>query len=106
MPLRTTQWDPAEYLDSDGEIAAYLEAALDNGDPALIGAARSDIECAKAKHAATDKFRRPIMNDEGEVRELKSKDFAKTVPFSALPESERNILLSLRKSDAMKPHED
>lgn len=43
MALKTTQWDPAEYLDTPEEIAAYLEAAFDDGDPALIAAALGDI---------------------------------------------------------------
>ncbi len=43
MALKTTQWDPAEYLDSSKSIAAYLEAAFDDGDPALIAAALGDV---------------------------------------------------------------
>lgn len=43
MPLKTTTWDPSEYLDSPKAIAAYLEAAFDDGDPALIAAALGDI---------------------------------------------------------------
>ncbi|MGA3371341.1 MAG: hypothetical protein ABSC48_06215 [Terracidiphilus sp.] len=36
---------------------------------------------------------RPLTNDEGEVRELTEKDFARFVPFSALP-AELQTLLS------------
>ncbi|HZB89697.1 MAG TPA: addiction module antidote protein [Terracidiphilus sp.] len=43
MALKTKQWDPSEYLDSPRSIAAYLEAAFDDGDPALIAAALGDI---------------------------------------------------------------
>jgi probable addiction module antidote protein len=43
MALKTTRWDPSEYLDSPEEIAAYLEAAFEDGDPALIAAALGDI---------------------------------------------------------------
>ena len=43
MTLTTTQWDPSEYLDSPKAIAAYLEAAFEDGDPALIAAALGDI---------------------------------------------------------------
>lgn len=43
MALKTTQWDPSEYLDSPEEIAAYLEAAFEDGDPSLIAAALGDI---------------------------------------------------------------
>jgi probable addiction module antidote protein len=43
MALKTTQWNAAEYLDSPKAIAAYLEAAFDEGDPALIAAALGDV---------------------------------------------------------------
>ena len=43
MALKTTPWDPSEYLDSPKAIAAYLEAAFEDGDPALIAAALGDI---------------------------------------------------------------
>ena len=34
---RTKSWDAVEHLKSDEEMAAYLEAALEDGDPALVG---------------------------------------------------------------------
>jgi probable addiction module antidote protein len=40
-------WDPAEHLNSDEDMAAYLEAALQEGDSALIAAALGDIARAK-----------------------------------------------------------
>jgi len=43
MDLKTTEWDPAEYLNTPESIAAYLEAAFDDGDPALIATALGDI---------------------------------------------------------------
>jgi probable addiction module antidote protein len=43
VALKTTQWDPSEFLDSPESIAAYLEAAFEDGDPALIAAALGDI---------------------------------------------------------------
>jgi probable addiction module antidote protein len=47
MPLETTPWDPSEHLDSPEAIAAYLDAALEDGDPALISATLGDIARAK-----------------------------------------------------------
>ncbi|MGO4525387.1 addiction module antidote protein [Microvirga sp. 2MCAF35] len=47
MPLETKPWDPAEHLDSEEAMAAYLDAALEDGDPALISAALGDIARAK-----------------------------------------------------------
>jgi len=48
MPKTVTKpWDPADHLDTEEDMAAYLEAALEEGDPALVAAALGDI--AKAK---------------------------------------------------------
>jgi probable addiction module antidote protein len=44
---RTRRWDPAEHLETEEEMAAYLEAALEEGDSALIAAAIGDIARAK-----------------------------------------------------------
>jgi len=43
MALKTTSWDVTEYLDSSESIAEYLEAAFEDGDPALIAAALGDV---------------------------------------------------------------
>jgi probable addiction module antidote protein len=43
MVRKVTRWDPSEYLDSPMAIAAYLEAAFDDCDPALVAAALGDI---------------------------------------------------------------
>jgi probable addiction module antidote protein len=43
MTLKTTLWDAAEYLDKPESIAGYLEAAFEDGDPALIAAALGDV---------------------------------------------------------------
>ena len=44
---KTRLWDAAEHLKSDEDMAAYLEAALEEGDPALVSAALGDIARAK-----------------------------------------------------------
>ena len=43
MSVKTTLWDVTEYLDSSESIAEYLEAAFEDGDPALIAAALGDV---------------------------------------------------------------
>jgi probable addiction module antidote protein len=48
---KTRTWDPAEHLDTAEDMAAYLEAALDEGDPALIAAVLGDIARAKGMSA-------------------------------------------------------
>jgi probable addiction module antidote protein len=43
----TTPWDPAEHLRNGEDMVAYLEAALEENDPALVAAALGDIARAK-----------------------------------------------------------
>ena len=43
----TTPWDPAEHLKTEEDMAAYLEAALEESDPVLVAAALGDIARAK-----------------------------------------------------------
>lgn len=43
----TTHWDPAEHLHTEEDMAAYLEAALEEGDAGLVAAALGDIARAK-----------------------------------------------------------
>ena len=45
--MKTRPWDAAEHLNTEGDMAAYLEAVLEDGDPALIAAALGDIARAK-----------------------------------------------------------
>jgi probable addiction module antidote protein len=44
---KTRVWDPAEHLVTEEDMAAYLEAALEEGDSALVAAALGDIARAK-----------------------------------------------------------
>ena len=36
MSVRTTQWDVADHIDTPEHVIAYLDAAFEDGDPALI----------------------------------------------------------------------
>lgn len=45
--VETRLWDPAEHLESDEDIAAYLDAALEDGDPTTIVAVLGDIARAR-----------------------------------------------------------
>lgn len=42
MALESAPWNPIDYLDTPERIALYLEAAFEDGDPALIAAAIGD----------------------------------------------------------------
>jgi probable addiction module antidote protein len=45
--LKTTRWDSADYLKTDKDIAEYLDAVLEDGDPALISHALGVISRSK-----------------------------------------------------------
>lgn len=45
--IKTTAWDAAEYLKTDADIIAYLEAAFEDNDPSLIAAALGDVARAR-----------------------------------------------------------
>jgi probable addiction module antidote protein len=47
MALETTPYDSADYLNSPEDIAAYLEAAFEDGDPTLITHALGVVARAK-----------------------------------------------------------
>lgn len=49
--IRTTRWDPAEHLGTDAARVAYLEAALEDGDSAVVAAALGDIARAAGMSA-------------------------------------------------------
>jgi probable addiction module antidote protein len=44
---KTRPWDVADHLETAEDMAAYLEAALEDGDPKLVAAALGDIARAK-----------------------------------------------------------
>lgn len=45
--LKFSRYDTADYLKTEEDIAAYLEAVMEDGDPALIAAALGDIARAR-----------------------------------------------------------
>ena len=47
MALKTRRWDAADFLKTKEDIAAYLDAAIEDGDPELLKAALGDIARAK-----------------------------------------------------------
>lgn len=42
-----TNWDASEYLETEEDVAAYLNAALEDGNTSVITAALGDIARAK-----------------------------------------------------------
>jgi probable addiction module antidote protein len=45
--IKTRPWDVVEHLETEEDITAYIEAVLDDGDPALVSAALGDIARAR-----------------------------------------------------------
>jgi probable addiction module antidote protein len=43
----THPWDVVDYLKTEEDVIAYLEAAFEDGDPALIVAALGDVARAR-----------------------------------------------------------
>ena len=46
---KATKWDSSEFLKTEEDIAAYLNAALEDGDTSVIAAALGDVARAKGK---------------------------------------------------------
>ena len=44
---KATTWDAADYLGTEADIAAYLNAAFEDGDTSVIAAALGDVARAK-----------------------------------------------------------
>lgn len=67
-PVKVARFDAADYLDSEEAIAAYLNAALEEGDAELLMAAIADV--AKARGIAK------VASDAGVGRESLYKTLA------------------------------
>ena len=51
MAINISSWDASEYLDNEDDIAAYLNAALEDGNPAILQAALGDVAKARGMSA-------------------------------------------------------
>lgn len=45
--IKTRPFDMANYLQDEDEVTAYLQAVMEDGDPALLAAALGDIARAR-----------------------------------------------------------
>lgn len=45
--IKTRPFDVSNYLNDEADIAAYLQVAIEDGDPALLAAALGDIARAR-----------------------------------------------------------
>ena len=53
-PVKTTVWDPAKYLETEEQIAAYLDDIFKSGDPDLMVAAIGDVARAQGMSKIAD----------------------------------------------------
>jgi len=53
--ITTSLWDAAEHLETDEDMVMYLEAAFEDGNPALISAVIGDIARAKGMSQIAEK---------------------------------------------------
>ena len=45
--VATQPWDPSKYINTKEDMAAYLEAALEDGDPKIVASVLGDIARSK-----------------------------------------------------------
>jgi len=57
-PVKTTVWDPAKYLETDEQVAIYLEDICKSGDPELIVTAIGDVARARGMSKIADETNR------------------------------------------------
>jgi probable addiction module antidote protein len=88
MTLETTKWDASEYLTSEEAIAAYVEAAFEDGDPATIAHALGNV--ARARGMST------IAKEAGVTREALYK------ALSAQGDPKLSTLLGVMKALGLK----
>jgi probable addiction module antidote protein len=69
MAVKTKRWDPAEHLDSDEAIVAYVDAALADGDPSLVAAVLGDVARARGMSKSPGK---PACRAKASIKRLTS----------------------------------
>jgi probable addiction module antidote protein len=53
-PVKTSVWDPVEYLETEEDIAFYLDDIFKSGDPDLIVTAIGDVARARGMSKIAD----------------------------------------------------
>ena len=80
--VKTTPFDPAEYLDTPDAVAAYLTDALETGDPAFVAAALGVIARARGM---TEVAREAGVSRESLYRALSADGNPSSAPSCASP---------------------
>ena len=63
MEVKFSRYDTADYLKTEDDIAAYLDAVMEDGDPALIAAALGDVARNRFAEIGDEAF-----SNDGEAR--------------------------------------
>jgi probable addiction module antidote protein len=53
--IKTFKYDPAEYINSEKDVVAYLNAAFEDGDPKIIASVLGDVARSKGMAAIAKK---------------------------------------------------
>ncbi len=53
--LKTYPWDAAKHIKTEKDVIAYLDAALEDGDPAIVAAVLGDIARSKGMAIVAEK---------------------------------------------------
>lgn len=71
--VQTKPWDAADHLRDDADAAAYLDAALEDGDAHLVAAALGDVArevCVPARYSDMNEFAKRLQSDAAVAREF------------------------------------
>ena len=90
--METTVWDPAEYLETDEEIYAYLSDIFSSNDPSLIAAAIGDVARARG------------MSRVAEVAECGRESLYKSLSGNGNPSFETIIKVLMSLGYELRPH--
>lgn len=93
----TYPWDPVDYLETREDMIAYLDAALEDGDPKLVAMALGDIVRARGMTR--------IANDTGLGREslYKALSAEGNPEFATILKVTRALGFRLQTADAVSP---
>lgn len=68
MEVKFSRYDTADYLRTEDDITAYLDAVMEDGDPSLIAAALGDLACTRNLSQLARCGNEPPMTGQGPFR--------------------------------------
>lgn len=58
--IKFSRYDTADYLTTEEDIASYLEAVMEDGDPALLADSEKIVARARARNAKAKASSNPV----------------------------------------------